>query len=247
MSLEELRLILAGKLAGSEFEGKAWFAGGCVRDALLGRIPAKLDADIAVELPAGGVRLAGYLQKLLPTPEPVVRNAFGTASTVYEGVQLDFVMTRSEIYAPGSRHPRVRFAPLAKDCQRRDFTVNALYQNIQTGLVTDPCGRGLADLEAKVISCVREAGAALEEDPLRILRALRFAAVLGFDLAPETLAAIKGKAPLVACLSRQRCRDELARLEANADAGGRQTWMSLLESTGVRPYLEKRTPLISLS
>lgn len=243
MNLVELRLLLAESIQGTDFAGRTYFAGGCVRDDLLGRQVTQLDADIAVELPTGGIRLARYLQQVLPSSEPEIHRGFGTASSLYEGVQLDFVMTRSETYAPGSRHPRVQFASLAKDCQRRDFTVNALYQELLSGKILDPCSRGLQDLEDRLLRTVREPGPSFVEDPLRLLRALRFAVVLGFNIDASTLAGIRQNAHLIATLSRKRCRNELDRLLANTDLAGKQQWLILLEETGIRAYLEQRIPL----
>lgn len=243
MNLVELRLLLAESIQGTDFAACTYFAGGCLRDELLGRQVAQLDADIAVELHQGGIRLARYLQQLLPTSEPEIHRGFGTASSRYEDVQLDFVMTRSESYPPGSRHPRVKFANLEQDCQRRDFTVNALYQELLSGKILDPCERGLQDLKLRLIRTVREPGQSFAEDPLRMLRALRFAVVLGLELEPAALAAIRQNAHLTATLSRRRCRNELDRLLAKTDASGKQQWLNLLEHTGLRPYLESRVLL----
>ncbi len=244
MTLAELRIFLAELICDTAFAGKSFFAGGCVRDELLRPGQDVLDADIAVELENGGVRLARTLQKKLNTAPPEVPRGFGTASLAWQGIQLDFVMTRSETYPPGSRHPRVKFATLAQDCQRRDFTVNALYQEILRGTTSDPCCRGFADLEARLIRSLREPNLSFQEDPLRMLRALRFAAVLDFQIEPSNYSAIGQNAPLTGSLSRRRLDDELARLREKCSPKGLERWREMLAETGVGVYLERKVKLL---
>ncbi len=240
MTLAELRQILAERIQGTPFSGKAWFAGGCVRDFLLERAAPLLDADIAVELPQGGIRLARYLQRQLQTAPPEFHRSFGTATLRYNGIHLDFVMTRGERYFPGSRHPRVHFADLATDCLRRDFTLNALYMDITSGAVLDPCGKGLDDLQARLLSSLRDPEASFREDPLRILRALRFTVVLDCAIETAILDACRTCAPLIASLSKNRLLNELERLQATADPAQLQKWATLAMSTGVLQYLEQK-------
>lgn len=237
MKLEELRLKLATAIQSTKFEGNCYFAGGCVRDQLLGRSDQVLDADIAVELPRGGIALARFLARAFSLPEPKTHPSFGTAKLALKGIDLEFVMTRSELYQSGSRFPRVKFAPLSDDCRRRDFTVNALYQRISDAEILDPCALGLADLQNRLIRCVRDPQASFQEDPLRLLRALRFAAVLDFGLEAQTLDAIKDLAPLVRQLSRARKQNEQERLNSVATPQQLKRWTALARSTGMDQYL----------
>jgi tRNA nucleotidyltransferase/poly(A) polymerase len=238
--LEELRLLLAEAIRGTRFAGRAYFAGGCVRDLLLGRDATLIDADIAVELPHGGIALALYLCERFAAGKPEIHKSFGTAKLELEGVQLEFVMTRAEVYTPGSRHPRVRFADLRGDCLRRDFTVNALYMEIMEGTVLDPCGMGRQDLKAGIIRSVREPGLSFREDPLRMLRALRFSAVLDLEVNADDMDAIRDNASLISSLSRRRCLSELDRLEQNASPGQKQRWETLLAESGAGKYLREK-------
>lgn len=240
MNLNELRLLLAEKIQDTDFAGKAYFAGGCVRDHLLGREAAKLDVDIAVDLPKGGVRLARFLRKRLPTTEPKIPRGFGTATSFYEDVQLDFVLTRSEKYTSGSRFPKVRYADLKTDCLRRDFTINALYMDITRGDILDPSGKGLEDLERKIIRCLQDPFRSFREDPLRMLRALRFSVILGFELEPVVVQAIKVNAGLTRSLSRTRLLNEIQRLELVAGPEDMKTWANLLKETGINPHLNSK-------
>ncbi len=238
MRLSELRELLIPALQGTRFAAKARFAGGCVRDFLLDPQCEVRDADISVELPSGGILLAEFIHESLPASPPELHPDFGTASCVFEGVQLDFAMTRAERYHPGSRHPRVRFAPLHTDCLRRDFTVNALYQDIVGGEAFDPSGQGFHDLRTKIIRTVRDPRLSFSEDPLRLLRALRFAAVLGFRIEDNTLNAARECAPLVASLSRKRRGDELRRLQSSADEAGLIVWRGLCRNLKLDAYLK---------
>ena len=245
MTLNELRALLADLTADTEFAGHCYFAGGCVRDLLLERRITRLDADIAVELPQGGLRLARYLQRRLQAPPPVLHRGFGTAALQLPEAHLDCVMTRAETYTPGSRHPRVRFATLAEDCSRRDFTLNALYQELGSGHILDPCGQGLADLEARLLRSLKEPDISFREDPLRLLRALRFAAVLGLDIEADTFAALAANSVLILTLSRQRCRDELHRLQISATPQQLARWRELASITGSAGHLRVRVPELS--
>lgn len=237
MKLEELRLLLAEATVNSKFWGKCYFAGGCVRDQLLGRSDQVLDADIAVELSRGGIALARFLAGRYAVSEPKAHPAFGTAKLTLEGIQLEFVMTRSERYQPENRFPRVSFAPLSADCLRRDFTVNAFYQRISDADILDPCTLGQQDLHNRLIRCVRNPHTSFKEDPLRLLRALRFAAVLDFELEAQTLAAIRDLAPLVRQLSQARCQSEKERLNSVASPQQLDRWQDLAKSTGIGDHL----------
>jgi poly(A) polymerase len=239
MNLEELRLELAAAIRGSEFAGKTFFTGGCIRDRLLARPRPSLDLDLAVELPQGGIRLAQHLKRSDLIVIHQVFPAFGTAKATLGEAVLEFVMTRRERYQPGKRHPRVDFADLHQDALRRDFTVNALYQELLSGGIIDPCGQGQADLAERVIRSVRDPLSAFREDPLRILRALRFAAQLGFGIEPHTLSALSSVRDAVSGLSRKRCQDELARLALSGpDAEAR--FRELSRRTGVDGVLAAR-------
>jgi tRNA nucleotidyltransferase/poly(A) polymerase len=241
MTLTELRELLAQAIKDTEFESHTYFAGGCVRDFLLNPETTIIEADIAVELPEGGIKLAYFLQEKFNTSPPLIHKSFGTAKIKLKDITIELVMTRSEKYPPGKRHPYVQFADLYTDCLRRDFTINALYQEIMTGKILDPCQKGYQDLQARVIRSVQDPLHSFAEDPLRILRALRFAVTLDFEISPETLSAIKTNAHLVSTLSNNRCSDEYSRIKKLSPEQIAH-WKKLLEETGVLTYLKTRIP-----
>ena len=184
-------------LEGAGFEAR--YVGGCVRDTLLNR-PIH-DWDIASQaLPEDVLCLFPHC---VPTG---IRH--GTVTVLLDGVSAEVTTYRLDGAYHDGRHPDgVRFVrSLAEDLARRDFTINAMAMD-ESGAVTDLFG-GQEDLSRRVIRCVGEPETRFREDALRMLRAYRFAAQLGFSLDAQTQAAIRRCAPLCASLSRERVREE---------------------------------------
>ncbi len=198
------------KEAASELGARAWIVGGYVRDHLLGR--PHPDIDVVVE-EGLGFEVARRFARLAGAGEPVIFERFGTAHVTVPGHLVEFVSARAESYAADSRKPDVRSATLQEDLRRRDFTVNALLMDFD-GNVHDPLGRGLADLDARLLSTPADPVRTFSDDPLRMLRAIRFAAQLGFELAPDLLPAMRQmkdrlQSPVV---SVERVADELRKM-----------------------------------
>lgn len=208
MNLPELLKLLQESLQESEFEGKCYIVGGTVRDHLLGESDFQ-DIDITVELPEGGIKLAQYLARLWQVAELKISGKFGTASFVYQGCNFDFACTRKERYPKGSRYPFISFGTLSEDVYRRDFTINSLMLDIASGEILDLSGKGRADLKEGIIRCLKEPAISMQEDPLRILRAKRFALRFGFTIEEELAQAMKKYEPLIKKLSKKRVEAEL--------------------------------------
>ncbi|MDP9171317.1 MAG: CCA tRNA nucleotidyltransferase [Acidobacteriota bacterium] len=210
----------------------AYLVGGCVRDLLLGREPK--DFDVATSAPPHD------LLRLFPHADRVGAH-FGVVLVHEEGAQVEVATFRSDLDYVDGRHPEaVRFeTDPRQDVLRRDFTINAPLLDPATGEVLDFVG-GRADLEAGVIRAIGEPLARFREDHLRLLRAVRFAARLGFEIEPATFEAIRGLAPLIHSVSAERVRDEIARIltEGNARRG-----FELLDASGllheVLPEIER--------
>ncbi len=201
---------LAEATRGTPFEGALWVVGGAVRDELLGR-PAPTDLDLVTELSA--VDLAELLHaRGTSSIHPVTYPRFGTALVRVEGTNVEIVTARAESYAPESRKPDVRPATLEEDAARRDFTVNTLLRNVHTGELRDPLGTGLADLEARLLRTPLNPVDTFRDDPLRMLRAVRFRWQLGFEPAPGLYATIRQERARLAIVSGERVRDELVRM-----------------------------------
>ena len=193
---------VAAKLNRAGFQ--AFFAGGSVRDALLGR--ALKDIDIATSATPDQV------EALFAGQTVAVGKAFGVVLVLRDGFQFDVATFRTDgAYADG-RHPEsVTYATAEGDAQRRDFTVNGLFCDPASGEVVDYVD-GLADLAAQVIRAIGEPEARFREDHLRIVRAVRFASVLGFQIEPATYAAIKEHAAWIKTVSAERIAMEFVRL-----------------------------------
>jgi putative nucleotidyltransferase with HDIG domain len=183
----------------------AFWVGGCVRDFLLGREPQ--DFDIATDAKPEQV------EKLFHKTIPVGRK-FGVMVVVEDEQQFQVATFRAEAdYQDGRRPEKVVFANAEADALRRDFTVNGLFYDPLTEKIHDWVG-GEKDLRAKIIRTIGKAEERFAEDHLRLLRAVRFAAQLGFEIEPRTFAAVKALAPKIKLISAERIRDELIKLFA---------------------------------
>ena len=196
--------ILSGIAAEKGIE--AYVIGGYVRDLLLQR-PSQ-DIDIVVH--GSGIELAETAARRLGNLRVSVFKNFGTAMFRYKGMEIEFVGARKESYRANSRKPIVEEGTIDDDQKRRDFTINAMAYNDKDGLVD--AFDGVGDLERGVIRCVGAAVERFTEDALRMLRAVRFGAQLGFSIEDETREAIVSLAPNIAKVSAERIQIEMVKL-----------------------------------
>ncbi len=182
---------------------QALFAGGCVRDGLLGR-PVR-EIDIATSAPPDAVI------GLFPRTVPVGR-AFGVVLVLEGSHRFEVATFRSDGPYLDGRHPSsVTYAGAREDALRRDFTINGMFLDPATGEVIDHVG-GKADLQARLVRAIGEPRERYAEDKLRLLRAVRFSAQLGFALEDRTAAALRELAPAIREVSAERIRDELFKI-----------------------------------
>jgi len=207
--IEERQLLSILKRAASDLGVHAWIVGGYVRDRLLGR--PHLDLDLVVEV-GDALSLARRFAELAGAPPPVTFERFGTAQVTLPGRLVEFVTARAESYAPDSRKPDVRHASLEEDLRRRDFTINTLLMDLE-GDFRDPLG-GRKDLEAKILRTPNDPLRTFADDPLRMLRGIRFAAELGFELAPDLVPAMRRLKSRLAppVISVERIAEELRKM-----------------------------------
>ncbi len=184
----------------------AYLVGGCVRDRLLGR-PVK-DEDIATSARPEQVR------ELFPAAIAV-----GAHFGVMLVDRIEVATFRSDgTYQDGRRPDEVMFETLPeRDAARRDFTINALFLDPETGAILDFCG-GRADLEAGVVRAIGDPAARFREDHLRLLRGVRFAARFGFAIDPATMQAMQAEAPSIRLIAAERIREELTRMLTEGQA-----------------------------
>lgn len=185
--------------------------GGLVRDLLLQR-PCK-DADVLCV--GNGIEVAQAVAKRLqPAPKVNFFKNFGTAQFIYKGVDWEFVGARKESYDRHSRKPIVENGTLQDDQRRRDFTINALAVSLNKadfGELLDPFG-GLEDLERKVLRTPLDPAVTFSDDPLRMMRAARFASQLHFQIDPRALQAMAEQAERIHIVSQERVIDELNKI-----------------------------------
>jgi poly(A) polymerase len=190
---------------------ETYVIGGFVRDLILNR-PSQ---DIDVVTIGSGIQLAEMVAKKLgPNVQVSVFKTFGTAMLKYQSLEVEFVGARKESYNEDSRKPIVEDGTLEEDQNRRDFTINALaicLNSNRFGELIDPFG-GIQDIENKILRTPLEPGITFSDDPLRMMRAIRFASQLGFIIEPKTLEAISQNKKRIHIISKERIGDELNKI-----------------------------------
>lgn len=220
--LPSLRAI-AEATRGTPFEGCLWLVGGAVRDDMLGRAKSS-DLDLVIG-PTEGVNhltsdqlVALLVDQGLAESTPAVYEQFGTAMVRVAGAAIEIVAARKESYRGESRKPTVEPATLLDDARRRDFTCNALLFGLHGQGLHDPLGNGRPDLQARLLRTPLDPLLTFSEDPLRMLRAVRFKHQLGFEFAPGLADAIRDEAGRLEIVSMERIRDELQKMLLLRDA-----------------------------
>ena len=220
----------------AELGVRAFVIGGYVRDCFLGR-PSK-DIDIVVE--GSGIELAEAVGAKVRSNVSVFRN-FGTAMLRYHGIEVEFVGARKESYRRDSRKPIVEDGTLEDDQLRRDFTINAMAFSLQKddfGALVDPFG-GIRDLAAGIIRTPLDPDTTYSDDPLRMVRAVRFATKLSteeqmFTIVPESLESISRNRQRMEILSKERIVEELNKILVTQKPS---IGFRLLDETGLLDYI----------
>ncbi len=220
--------------AASELDVECYVIGGFVRDLLLQR-DFKKDIDIVAV--GSGIELALRVSELLPKkPKVQVFKTYGTAMLRFEDTEIEFVGARKESYQFESRNPVVENGTLQDDQNRRDFTINALALSLNAqnfGDLLDPFD-GISDLENKIIRTPLDPDVTFSDDPLRMMRGIRFAAQLGFEIEQRSFDSIAKNADRIKIISGERIVDELNKILLT---GKPSVGFLLLYKTGLLPLI----------
>ena len=209
-------------IKGSIFEGKVYIVGGLVRDAYLGEIKKDTDIDIAIDMQAGGINFATWISYhlgcLVAGKNPCVFPQYCTSKfqiindPELADIEIECVQTRKEKYDGETRNPVTAYGSVQEDAMRRDLTINAIYYNISTDEICDFTGKGLDDIKNHVIRTTGEANMVFDDDPLRILRVIRFATRLGWPIEKNTWLGMIMNSKRVNILKQERITDELNKI-----------------------------------
>lgn len=210
---------------------EAYVVGGYVRDHYLGR-PS---TDIDVVVVGSGVAVAEELGRVLQAKVTIYRT-YGTAMLRWQGTEVEFVGARKESYSPESRNPQVEPGSLEDDQRRRDFTINAMAWSLNRdsfGELVDPF-EGMYDLEDCIIRTPCDPEKTFSDDPLRMMRAVRFASQLGFDIDDETFEGIIAQAHRIEIITKERISVELSKIMASPVPS---IGLTLMRSAGLLKYV----------
>ncbi|MFJ1262850.1 CCA tRNA nucleotidyltransferase [Capnocytophaga canis] len=217
-----------------EISLESYVIGGFVRDYILKR---KLPKDIDIVSIGSGISLAEKVAEKLPdNPKVSIFKNFGTAMIKCDGLDIEFVGARKESYSSNSRKPYVESGTLKDDQNRRDFTINAMALSLSKsnfGELIDPFN-GLSDLENKIIRTPLDPDITYSDDPLRMMRAIRFATQLGFTIEEESLQAIARNKDRLRIISNERIVDELNKILASPKPS---IGLKLLYETGLLHHI----------
>jgi putative nucleotidyltransferase with HDIG domain len=211
----QIKEALASLIKNTIFEGKTYIVGGAIRDLLMNR--EIKDIDVVVNIQGGGLKLAQHLYnigKLLR--EPVEYPQYSVSMFVlkeFPDVEIEAVQTRKEQYTDsGSRNPETAFGTIQEDCIRRDLTINAIYFNVSTNQFYDFTG-GINDINSHKIRVTNEdPDTVFIDDPLRILRVIRFASRFGWEIEKTTFRAMKRNVNRLEIISIERINDEFSKI-----------------------------------
>jgi poly(A) polymerase len=234
---EKILGIVKKTIQGTEWENRIYLVGGAVRDQIMGSPVDDLDFVVEGNI-SSGLDFATWLSKTWKVfkegSNPVVFPNYGTASMYYKDVKLEFVAPRKEKYTAGSRNPVVSDGVLMDDAMRRDLTINSLMRNVSTDEIVDLTGKGLSDIKEGIIRTPIDPKVIFKDDPLRMLRVIRFKVKYGFEFGEGMLENIRKYANWIDTITKERVRDELNKIlvTKNPSEG-----IQLLKDTGLLKYV----------
>jgi tRNA nucleotidyltransferase/poly(A) polymerase len=228
--MDKVEIYIQERIKGTKFEGKVFTVGGFLRDEILG-IPSK-DIDILVNVEGGAKELAQMLGKAFP-----LGNGYPIWSVDLNGIEVEIAETMSEQFPdPNSRQREVRFGTLQEDIMRRDFSINMFIRDISKGFLIDGSGHGFKDLLNKELRCHKDVPLEkiLSEDPLRMMRLVRFVVKYGMVTTPADRDTIRKMSQRIQIVSAERVRDELVKTITVGKLPEAINYMNIL---GLMPYV----------
>lgn len=237
---EQILNYIKGIIKDTEYENHVFLVGGAVRDKLMGN-PIK-DIDLCIDLPNGGIEFATWIMKTLgefkQDTRPVVYPTYGTAMftlLAFPGINIECAQTRKEQYHDSnSRNPETAYGTLEEDCYRRDLTINSLYQNISTDEIVDITGKGIDDIKNQIIRTPCDPDITYTDDPLRMLRCIRFASRYGWDIEEKTIQGIIDNVERIQIITQERITDEINKILLTKKPS---VGLRMLEKTGLLQYV----------
>ncbi len=228
---------LQNLIAGTQWEGNVYAVGGCCRDEIIG-CEIK-DVDLAVSLPGGGIGFAEWIHdKGLTVKAPVTFPTFGTAMLKFKEFpndEIEIVQTRAEKYTDSTRRdPTTVFGSIEADCHRRDLTINAIYYDISRARMLDILGCSVDDIHNHIIRTPDDPDSTFDDDPVRILRAVRLAAKYGWEIDGSTYRGMKTNAHRLEIVRKERMQAEFDKMLTGPNPASA---MDMLRDIGAMPYI----------
>ena len=228
---------LRSLIDGTQWEGHVFAVGGCCRDEIIG-CEIK-DIDLAVSLPGGGIEFAEWIfEKGLAVKAPVTFPVFGTAMlrlNEFPEDEIEIVQTRAEKYTDSTRRdPTTGFGSIESDCRRRDLTINALYYDITRGEMLDILGCSIDDIRNHVLRTPDDPTSTFDDDPVRILRAVRFAARFDWEIEKATFEGMKSNVHRLEIVRKERMQAEFDKM---LNGPHPVKAMEMLREIGAMPYV----------
>lgn len=221
-------------IKGTKYEQHVFVAGGFVRDYFLDRPSKDIDLLVTGHGLQGGVDFAWFLYRIIGLDHsPVTFERFGTAQIKILDIDVEVVAARKESYNLKDRNPIVEEGTMDDDINRRDFTINAILYDISKGVFVDLVG-GIKDIKSRKIQTTGDPDVIFAEDPLRIMRAIRFASQLGFKISKDTDKSIKKFTPWLKNISNERIRDEFNKILISDDVVG---GLNRMKYAGILEYM----------
>jgi poly(A) polymerase len=234
---EKILGIVKKTIQGTEWDNRIYLVGGAVRDQIMGSPVDDLDFVVEGNISSGldfAIWLCKKWKVFKEGSNPVIFPNYGTASMYYNDVKLEFVAPRKEKYKEGSRNPVVSDGVLMDDATRRDLTINSLMRNVSTNEILDLTGKGLSDIKNGIIRTPSDPDITFNDDPLRMIRLVRFSVKYNFKVDENAMNSIIKNAKLITTITSERVRDELNKiLMTNNPSKG----VELLKDTGLLKYI----------